>query len=249
MTTGTQEPTLEDVIREFVRVGLAKVHTSFPATIVTYNPALQTATIQPALHARIDDVLLDMERPDVVPPPVLSNVPVVWPSGGGAGPAWSLHGPLTPGDPVTVVVAERSTDEWRTIGAPTNIPLDARRFDLSDAVCYPGGRSASPANPLTAPLGVGAVDAAAVVLAGLFVKLGAGPTAIHALLHGDTFETDLATWLTAFDLLITALAAPGAPAVWAPGVQAAAVTFQGAQATFKGTVSSGIHRSLKVTTE
>tara|TARA_R110000824_G_scaffold30668_9_gene100641 strand:+ start:1996 stop:2688 length:693 start_codon:yes stop_codon:yes gene_type:complete len=210
----TQEPTLADVLRESVRAGIAKIHTSFPATVVAYDPTTQTADIQPALHSRIDDVLLDIERPDAAPPPQLSGVPVVWPSGGGAGPAWSLHGPLTPGDPVTVVVAERSTDEWCTLGAPTNIPLDARRFDLSDAVCYPGGRSTNPGgSPLTAPIAVTATDPAAVVLAGALVKFGAGPTAIHPLIQStvflgllDTFLIDLAASVTAADIAAAAVA-------------------------------------------
>jgi len=251
MPPGSQDPSLEDLLREAVRAGIAKVHTSFPATVVTYNPVLNSATVQPALHARVDDVLLDQERPDPAPPPQIPNVPVMWPSGGGAASPWSIHGPLAPGDPVTVFVAERSTDEWRTLGAPTNIPFDARRFDLSDAVCYPGGRALGPTNPLTAPLSPTAVDAIALVLAGTLVKLGAGPTAIHQVLHGETFEADLLTWLIALDALITVLATPptGSALAWIGTVNTAAVTFQTAHTAFIATVSGGAHRSVKVFTE
>lgn len=247
---GTQDPGLADLLREATRAGLAKVHTSFPATVVVYNPLLNSATVQPAIHSRVDDVLLDIERPDPVPPPVLSNVPVMWPSGGGATP-WSIHGPLAPGDPVTVFIAERSTDEWRTLGGPLSIPLDARRFDLSDAVCYPGGRALGPTNPLTAPLPLTAIDAIALVLAGTLVKLGAGPTAIHQVLHGETFEADLLTWLSAFDAVLAVLSTPpvGSPAAWIATVTGATATFLTAQAAFKTTVSSGVHRSIKVFTE
>jgi hypothetical protein len=195
MPTGTDAPPWADVIAEAVRAGCAKVHTSFPATVVAYDPTTQKATVQPALRSRIDDPLLDRERPELTPPPPINNVPVVWPSGGGVASPWSLHGPLAPGDPVTVLVAERSTDEWRTLGAVDNTPLDARRFDLSDAVAIPGGRSFNPSAP-TGPLGVGAVDPVAAVLAGTLVKLG-GSTAIEALVTGTTFIADLLVFVIA----------------------------------------------------
>jgi hypothetical protein len=199
MSLATDEPTWGDLLAEAVRAGCAKMHTSFPATVIAYDPTTQKATVQPALRSRIDDTLLDRERPDLAPPPPIANVPVVWPSGGGVASPWSLHGPLAPGDPVTVVVAERSTDEWRTLGAVDNTPLDARRFDLSDAVAYPGGRSLNPSAGPTAPLGTGAVDPVAAVLAGTLVKLGAS-TAIEPLLLGVTFLASLTTFLTAVAL-------------------------------------------------
>jgi hypothetical protein len=247
MPPGTQDPELPDVLAEWMRAGLAKVHTAIPATVVVYNPALQSASVQPVLRARIDDVLLDAERPDIAPIPPIPNVPIVWPSGFGG--AWSITGPLLPGDPVVVVVAERSLDEWKTTGAPDIAAQDARRFDLSDAFAIPGGRHFNPAIPTSGPLDPTAIDPAAVVIRGVLVKLGSGPAAIHQLLHGETFEADLATWLTALDLLLDALAAPGAPAAWVPVVQLAAQTFQTAHATFAAAVASGIHRSLVSFTE
>jgi hypothetical protein len=243
---GTQEPSLEDVLREWMRAGIAKLHTAFPATVVTYNPALQSATVQPVIRSRIDDVLLDLERVDAVPPPPIPNVPIMWPSGAAA--AWSIHGPLLPGDPVLVVVAERETDVWRTTGAPDVVPLDARRFDLSDAFAIPGGRHFNPAIPTSGPLPVEAVDPVAVVIRGVLVKLGSGPAAIHQVLHGETFEADLLTWLSALDTLLAVMATPGAPAAWVPAVVAATATFQGAQAAFKATLA-GLHRSLVTFTE
>jgi hypothetical protein len=202
MPLGTDEPTWSNIIAEHVRAGCAKIHTSFPAVVVTYNQSAQSATIQPVLRARVDDPLLDRERPELTPPPPIANVPVVWPSGGGPASAWSLHGPLLPGDPVTVLIAERSTDEWRALGVTDNVPLDARRFDVSDAVCFPGGRSFA-AGP-TGPFGFGATDPVAVVLSGVLVKLGGGVSATHPLAHGDT----LIAALTAFATSLTGAADP-----------------------------------------
>ena len=198
MPPGTQDPQLEDVLAEWMRAGIARVHTAFPATVVVYNPALQSATVQPVLRSRIDDPLLDAERPDIAPPPPIPNVPIVWPSGAAA--AWSIHGPLLPGDPVLVVIAERETDVWRTTGAPDVAPLDARRFDLSDAFALPGGRHFNPTIPTSGPLPVEAVDPLALVLRGTLVKLGSGPAAIHPIPHGDLLVAALATFATACKL-------------------------------------------------
>jgi len=196
MSYGSDEPTWEEIIAEAVRAGVAKVHTSMPAVVVAYDPTTQSASVQPVLVGRVADTLLDRERPDVAPPPPLHNVPIVWPSGA----TWSLHGPLVPGDPVTLVIAERSTDEWRTLGSTAGVvPLDARRFDLSDAVAIPGGRTFAAAGT-AAPLGATAVDPAAVVLAGALVKLGSGPGATEPLMLGATFLSQLGTFLAAVAL-------------------------------------------------
>lgn len=230
MADGTQAPELEDLLRAAVRAGTAKIHTSFPATIVVYDAAKQAATVQPALRARVDDVLLDQEHPDLTPMPQLSGVPVVWPSGA----TWSLHAPLAPGDPVTVVVAERSTDEWRALGAVDNAPLDARRFDLSDAVCFPGGRATNPAAvPTSAPLPATAVDVAALMVRGAQVKLGStAPAAIHPLMLSTPF-------LAALDVFLTSVALD---TIDSPATAAAATVFQNA-------LLATPHTSLVVKTE
>jgi hypothetical protein len=244
MPAGTQTPSLEDLLSEWLRAGLAQVHTSFPATVVVYDPVLQRATVQPTIRNRVDDIDLGIERPEVTPPAPIPNVPIVWPSGA----TWSLHAPLVPGDPVTVLVAERSTDEWRTAGSPDTIPASGRRFNLSDAVAFPGGRTFGP-NPVTGPIGAAAVDPAAAVLAGALVKLGGGPAALDQVMKGTTFEANLSTWLNGLTPVITALATSGSPLDYIAALVAAASAFAPIHATFVSSVSSGVHRSVKVFTE
>ena len=198
MPPGTQEPSQEDVLAEWMRAGKATIHTCFPAVIVVYDPALQKATIQPVLRCRIDDVLLDVERPDASPALPIHNVPIVWPSGNDVVGQWSIHGPLAPGDPVWVVIAERSTDIWRTTGAPDVAPLDARRFDLSDAFAIPGGRHFAPTP--SGPLPITATDVLALVVGGTLVKLGDGPLAINPLLLTPPFLAALGVFLAAVAL-------------------------------------------------
>lgn len=225
MPPGTQEPSWSDVFKEYVKAGTAAMHTSMPAVVVTYNQVLQTATVQPVIRQRVDDVALDIERPDITPIPPLSNVPVVWPSG----LTWAITGPLVPGDPVTLVFSERSTDEWRAGGITDNIAQDARRFDLADAVAIPGGRSVLGVLAPTAPKGPTTVDPVAVVISTSVpagIKLG-GNTATDFALKGTAFEIDLAIFLAA-------LAGAVDPVV------------TGAAATFAATLP---HQSIKVLIE
>ncbi len=137
---------LEEVIKAMVSAGIARVHTSLPASVVSYNPALQTISAQISVMGTYTD-----DSGITIPYafPVLSNVPVVWPQATG----FSLTFPLTAGDPVELVFNERSTDEWRSTGAAINQAQDVRRFDLSDAYAIPGGRGFVPA----AGVGLGAV--------------------------------------------------------------------------------------------
>ena len=227
----TQAPSEADVIRAFVRAGIAQVHVSLPATVVTYDPATQKATVQVAIRPRVDDPILGTERPALEPTAPIPNVPVLWPS--------SSQGALTfglvPGDPVTLLVQERSTDEWRITGLPDNAPLDSRRFNLSDAIVLPGGRSFNPAAGPSAPLLVGTevdplgatVLASAVPLAG--VKLGSA-AAVQSVVLGEV----LTTMLAAFAGALTGATDP---------------VVSGAATTLQTALGTGGHLSTKVKTD
>lgn len=234
-------PEWEDIIREAIRAGLGGVHVSLPAVVVAYNPALQQATVKPIVHERFKDVRTGLEIPNPAPPLPIPNLPVVWPSGMG-GTVGLTHG-LAPGDPVTLLVGDRSTDEWRATGAPDVLPLDGRRFDLSDAVVIPGGRAFVPGP--TGPLPPTAYDAAgAPVLSGTPatpVKLGSS-LAVDGALKGTLFEANLATFLAGLTTFLTACST----ATSAPQVAAAAVTFLPVAQGFAAQVSSTIHQSTTV---
>lgn len=245
------------MIREYVRAGLGVVHTAVPAVIVAYEPATQRASVQLVIHPRVDDPLLDVERPTATLPLPIANLPVLWPSGGGAPGTplrWGITGMLVPGDPVTLLVIERSTDEWRTTGAPVNVAQDARRFDLSDAVVIPGGRSFNPAAPgFLAPLVVPTeVDPtkALVLYGGLGgIVIGSPATAVDFALKGTTFEADLLVWLNALGVLLGVMSTVQAPVTYIAALAAAAVTFNTANNALIATVSSGVHQSLKTRIE
>ncbi len=202
---GPDNATLPTVLQAFVKAGLANVYTTIPATIITYDPVEQRASCRPVVRGRQHVPALDTVEPDAVPPPIIPNVPVIWP--GGARGAVTI--PLLPGEPCTLLFAHRSTDEWRQTGLADVVPQDARRHDLADAICLPGGRSFTSTNPVTGPLSSAQVDAANIaVVVHALTKLQLGSTAAtEKVLLGDAFEADLLTWVTALGTWLTAFSA------------------------------------------
>lgn len=229
-----EQPSLATAVRGHVDAGLARVHTLLPATVLSYDAALQRATVRVSIRGRVQDP----ETGDLIPAvqsETIPNCPVVW-QGGAAG-ATSMTFPLLPGDPVMVQFAERSTDEWLAQGGEV-VPQDVRRHDFSDGVVQAGLRS------FAAPLPATAVDPVSAVLRGGVanpVKLGDN-TAVDGVLKGTTFEADLSTFLTALQVFVTACST----AATAAQVAAAAVTFLPSVVAFASSVSSGAHQSLRV---
>lgn len=114
----------------------SEIHTAIPARIEKYDAARQLADVKPTLI----QVFADDEGKDMpVEHPVLTDCPVAFPQGGGA----FLSFPLKPGDTVLLVCAQRSLDAWLETDGKTPIdPGDYRRHHISDAVVYPGLRTA-----------------------------------------------------------------------------------------------------------
>ena len=106
--------------------------TSVPGTVRSYDPAKGTVSVTPALrlNRRLEDGSTKEEQL-----PLLVDVPVVFPGGGG----FALTFPLVDGDPVLVVFASRCIDQWWDTGN-ASLPGDARMHDLSDGFAIPGPR-------------------------------------------------------------------------------------------------------------
>ena len=101
-----------------------------PARIEKYNEAEQKADIAPLLKKKykFEDSVVDL--------PVITNVPVQWPSAN-AGASF-IHLPLKAGDLGIVVFSERSLDTWLAGEGDSVSPEDPRHHHLSDAVFIPG---------------------------------------------------------------------------------------------------------------
>lgn len=141
----TNEPTLEDVLLEVLDSRLDAVHTALPGRVEKYNALTQTADVA----LQIKHVGQDEDGRLVLSSyPVLPNVPLAWPGGGG----FFASFPLAPGDFVLIVFCESAIDQWRAKGTET-APGDVRRHSLTGAVAIPVIR------PKTSPiLGASATD-------------------------------------------------------------------------------------------
>lgn len=126
---------MTDLLDLFERAVKGDIDTAFVGQVQTYDASNQTCSVKPVIQARF-------LNGDSLNLPVVPRVPVCFPRGGGFMMTW----PLEAGDTVLVVCADRSIDEWKATNNSSILPVDLRRFDLSDAVAYAG--VSSPADPL-----------------------------------------------------------------------------------------------------
>lgn len=125
--------TLADNIKQGVANRLKDLHTSMPGIIKSFDAEKQTASVQPAIRR----VFVTREgTEEVLTPsdiPILINVPVQFPRGGG----FSLTFPVKKDDECLIVFAERAIDRWHKFGGVRD--PNARRFhSLSDATAFVG---------------------------------------------------------------------------------------------------------------
>ncbi|HCF2590304.1 TPA: hypothetical protein NIA60_001294 [Pseudomonas aeruginosa] len=130
-----QMPSAERTMARALDSRIKRLHTALPGRVLSFDPQWQTASVQPL----IDQVLVDGTR---VALPVLVDVPVQFPRGGG----FVLTFPVRPGDECLLLFNERCIDGWWQSGEPSE-PLDYRQHDLSDAVAIMGISSQPQAVP------------------------------------------------------------------------------------------------------
>ena len=117
---------LADVISRSIQHHLDDVHTCLPGQIVTYDAKNQSAQVKPLIKKTY-------YNGQVVSLPVIVNVPVGMPSGGGA----TINMPIKSGDKVLILFSERSLERWLATGEDTEQGVP-RRFDLTDAFAITG---------------------------------------------------------------------------------------------------------------
>lgn len=123
-------PDLVQVIRDAVEQRLVEVRVSLPGRVQSYDQGKQEV-----------DVILQAKRP--VPKagggfvyedlPVLPQVPVQFPRGGGFAITW----PLAAGDAGLVVFTDWSLERWRATGQ-VSAPGDLRVHGMSGCIFIPG---------------------------------------------------------------------------------------------------------------
>ena len=127
----TRSPGLEEVLRAAVDGRLFDVHTALPAKVEKYDAAEQKIDAKPLLKRAV--ITEDGEEVSESLP-VITDVPVVFPRGGG----FFISLPIAQGDHVLLVFNERSIDKFVAGGGEEVDPVDVRMHDLSDPVAIPG---------------------------------------------------------------------------------------------------------------
>lgn len=116
-----------EAVNALIDSALSQVNTSIPGVIQSFNPATQTGTVQCAINRT------DSETGDDVKYPLLVDVPIVCPSGGG----YSLTFPIESGDDCLVCFSQKNIDGWFESGE-IKAEAENRRHDLSDGVAIIG---------------------------------------------------------------------------------------------------------------
>jgi hypothetical protein len=109
-------------VNETAKKAVEDIHTAIPATIVSYDPSTNMATVQPkAKFKKPNGETMDY--------PTVSGVPVAFPQSGSVTIAY----PVKADDNCLLVFAETALDYW-LYGQETDTDL---RFDLSSAMAIP----------------------------------------------------------------------------------------------------------------
>lgn len=124
------------IIAEAVRDALFDLHTGLPGRVESFDSARGTVDVLPLLKRVYQDPD-DASEVKEFELPVIPDVPIVYPAGGG----WSITFPLEPGDLVYISFAERSLDRWKAADAGSTVdPQLVSLHPLDGAVAIPALR-------------------------------------------------------------------------------------------------------------
>lgn len=202
-------PELADVILNAVEDRLTAVFTAMPGRVTSYDAATQKADVLPLVGDSHKDE--DGARvPEAMP--IIPDVPVQFPGGGGM----RITFPLKPGDTGLLVFCNCSLDRWLVGNGDAVDPADDRRHHPSDAVFIPGIK------PFGAPWGSAPADNMSIGNDAGDAVITITPTEIQA---GGTSPLALKSDVDALKnaLLAHVHLVPGA-ATGGPGITTAATT-------------------------
>ena len=116
-----------------VNAAIAGLWTALPGIVQSFDASAVTCTVQPAIQGIVTNE--DGTR-TAVNLPLLVDVPIVFPRGGGT----TLTFPVSVGDECLVIFSSRCIDAWWQSGG-VQIPMEARKHDLSDGFALVGPMS------------------------------------------------------------------------------------------------------------
>lgn len=124
---------VEEAQRLILEGDRVNLWTAIPGIIESVNFTEMTCVVQPSIQGVVEDADGNLSAVDL---PLLADVPIVFPSGGG----FTITMPLAVGDEVLVVFSSRCIDAWWQSGG-TQQAIEARMHDLSDGFAIPGPKS------------------------------------------------------------------------------------------------------------
>lgn len=127
-----RSPSLAEVMRLATEKLERTLRVGLPGRIEKFDPVTQLADVKPLLKEVVFDEQGTEDTEDL---PVITNVPVHFSGGGNFAETF----PIAVGDSCWLGFADRSLDQWLSRGNDTD-PIDLRRHELSDAVCWVGIR-------------------------------------------------------------------------------------------------------------
>lgn len=134
MTTTTEQsrqPELAEVLSAAMSGAVDGLFVALPGKVESYDSVMQKANVKPLLQRR---VFARDGSEGVESLPVIPDVPIAFPRGGG----FFLSFPLQKGDLVLLVCCDRSIDSFVYSTGQVDVdPVDVRSHDLSDAVAIP----------------------------------------------------------------------------------------------------------------
>lgn len=144
------------------------IFTGMPCMVKEYFPGKDpTADLIPLVRRMVPTDDESFKAEDL---PVIPNVPILFPRGGGG--TYAITWPLQAGDTVWILVSMLAFDQWRNSGEVSD-PGDQRLHSLGNCYAIPG-----PA-PKSADLSQSTI--AALVIEGPHIKLGKNATDFAAL--------------------------------------------------------------------
>jgi len=129
----------EETLKTVLDGRQVSIWTALPGIITNIDFDAMTCEVQPSIQGTVVDENGNFTQVNL---PLLLDVPIVFPSGGG----FTITFPLAAGDEVLVVFSSRCIDAWWQQG-DVQPAMEARMHDLSDGFAIPGPKSQPNAIP------------------------------------------------------------------------------------------------------